>query len=95
MYEAYIDRKYYINRVCRSIKNPSQKMVVKRVLHPTSMKHPKQFMLRRLGNKFTSTDAVPYFEVEFRIDGCWIPAEKLFKHRINELEAGKLCRQEN
>ena len=95
MYEAYIDRNYYMNRVCRSIKNPDQKMVVKRVLHPTSMKHPKQFVLQPMGNKAVSNDVVPYFQMEFRIDGRWIPAEQLFKHRINELEAGTLCNQVN
>ncbi|MGY5392764.1 hypothetical protein [Acinetobacter sp. NigerLNRRAM0016] len=95
MYEAYIDRKYYMNRVCRSTKNPDQKMVVKRVLHPTSMKHPNKFILQALGNKSTSTDVVPYFQIEFRVDGRWVPAQYLFEHRINELEAGALCNQVN
>lgn len=95
MYEAYIDRNYYMNRVCRSTKKPDQKMVVKRVLHPTSMKHPKQFVLQPMGNQAASANVVLYFDIEFRIDGCWIPAEKLFEHRIKELEARALCNQGN
>ena len=87
MYEAYIDRDYYMNRVCRTVKKPSKKMVVKKVLHPISMKHPQRFLVKPIGNPLASLDGIFYSDIEFRVDGNWISAKKLFKHRINELEA--------
>ena len=86
LYPEYQEKKYWQNRICRRKAEPEIKLVVTRVFHALSCKIPHRFECRKLGGQILNCGSIAYLELEFRVDGRWIDAVKVLRHRVQELE---------
>lgn len=92
-YPEYQEKKYWENRICRRKDEPEKKLVVTRVFHPLSSKHPIRFQCRELGNKAQDKESLNlYIDLEFRVESRWIHAALVLEHRVRELEE-RICNQ--